>query len=67
MMKQGIEVHGYRNYAKVEEAYEKGYVSGVTTSLETLVQVVHQGSEMTGKVPGIFMMVIPAELVEDTK
>ena len=35
MMKQGIEVHGYRrNYAKAEEAYEKGYVSGVTTSLE---------------------------------
>ena len=67
MMKQGIEVHGYRrNYAKAEEAYEKGYVSGVTTTLESLVQVVHQGSEMTGKVPGIFMMVIPAELVEDT-
>ena len=67
MMKQGIEVHGYRrNYAKAEEAYEKGYVSGVTTSLESLVQVVHQGSKMTGKVPGIFMMVIPAELVEDT-
>ena len=51
---------------KAEEAYEKGYVSGVTTSLENLVQVVHQGSEMTGKVQGIFMMVIPAELVEDT-
>ena len=41
MMKQGIEVWGYRrNYAKAEEAYEAGYVSGVATNLESLVQVV---------------------------
>ena len=42
MMKAGIEVWGYRrNYKKAEEAFEKGYVSGVTTSLEGLVQAVH--------------------------
>ena len=35
MMKQGIEVWGYRrNYAKTQEAYEAGYVSGVATNLE---------------------------------
>ena len=66
MMKAGIEVWGYRrNYAKAEEAFEKGYVSGVTTDLESLVQVVHQ-DDIAGKVPGIFQLVIPAELVEDT-
>ena len=37
MMKQGIEVHGYRrNYAKAKKAYEKGYVSGVTTFWKAL-------------------------------
>ena len=42
MMKAGIEVWGYRrNYKKAEEAFEKGYVSGVTASLEALVQAVH--------------------------
>ena len=67
MIKAGIEVHGYRNnYKKAEEQFEKGYISGCTTSLEGLVQVVHSGSELTGKVPGIFMMVVPAETVEDT-
>ena len=67
MMYAGIDVHGYRNnYKKAEEQFEKGYISGCTTSLENLVQVVHQGSEMTGKVPGIFMMVVPAETVEET-
>ena len=40
MMKAGIEVWGYRrNYAKAQEAYEAGYVSGVATNLESLVQV----------------------------
>ena len=67
MMKQGIEVWGYRrNYAKAEEAYEKGYVSGVATTLENLVQVVHNDDGIRGKAPGIFQLVIPAELVEDT-
>ena len=67
MMKAGIEVWGYRrNYAKAQEAYEAGYVSGVTTCLESLVQVVHNQDGFIGKAPGIFQLVIPAELVEDT-
>ena len=66
MMKQGIEVWGYRrNYEKAQEAFEKGYVSGVTTNLESLVQVVH-ANKTTGQTPGVFMMVVPAETVEDT-
>ena len=61
MMKEGIEVWGYRrNYAKAEEAFEKGYVSGVSTTIENLVNVVGD------KGPGIYMMVVPAENVEDT-
>ena len=61
MIKDGIEVWGYRrNYAKAEEAFEKGYVSGVTTSLELLCK------EVKSKGPGIFQLVIPAELVEET-
>ena len=76
MIKAGIEVHGYRtNYARAEEQYERGFISGVTTSIETLVQVVkHKTSiyaEKSGETvytqqPGIFMMVVPAETVEDT-
>ena len=70
MIKAGIEVHGYRNnYKKAEEQYEKGYISGCTTSLESLVQVVHTAEGLftdTARVPGIFMMVVPAETVEDT-
>ena len=61
MMKEGIEVWGYRrNYAKAEEAFEKGYVSGVSTTIENLVNAVGD------KGPGIYMMVVPAENVEDT-
>ena len=70
MLKAGIEVWGYRrNYEKAQEQFEKGYISGCTTSLESLVQVVHTEKGVftdTVKVPGIFMMVVPAELVEDT-
>ena len=70
MLKEGIEVHGYRNnYKKAEEQFEKGYISGCTTSLEGLVQVVHKDKrEYTnqGYIPGIFMMVVPAETVEET-
>ena len=51
---------------KFEEAYEKGYVSGVATNLESLVQIVHNQPGIIGKAPGIFQLVIPAELVEDT-
>ena len=44
MLKAGIEVWGYsRNYVqKAKEAFEKGYISGYTTSLEKFVQVVHE-------------------------
>jgi len=71
MIKAGIEVHGYRNnYKKSEEQYEKGYISGCTTSIESLVRVVHSGlgvlTNDAAKSPGIFMMVVPAETVEDT-
>jgi 6-phosphogluconate dehydrogenase len=67
MIESGIEVHGYRNnYEKAKEQFEKGYISGCTTSLESLVQVVHNQDGMIGKAPGIFQLVIPAELVEDT-
>ena len=73
MMKDGIEVWGYRrNYAKAQEAFEAGYVSGVTTSLESLVQVVKTPTPVFDKdsknnqSPGIFQLVIPAELVEET-
>jgi 6-phosphogluconate dehydrogenase len=62
MMKAGIEVWGYRrNYVKAQEAYEKGYVNGVVTTIENLVKVVKKNDQ-----PGIFQMVVPAETVEET-
>jgi 6-phosphogluconate dehydrogenase len=74
LISAGHEVHGYRNnYAKAEEQFEKGYISGCTTSVESLVQVVHQGTAVYGEKsgetvyqPGVFMMVVPAETVEET-
>jgi 6-phosphogluconate dehydrogenase len=76
MMAAGIETWGYRrNLKKAEEAYEKGYVTGVAYGLEQLSEVVHRGGYIYGeksgetvyeKRPAVFMMVIPAELVEDT-
>jgi 6-phosphogluconate dehydrogenase len=70
LIKKGHEVWGYRNNAKkAEEQYEKGYISGFTTSLESLAQVVHNGRGVFGDdsfKPGIFMMVVPAETVEET-
>ena len=64
LIKAGHEVHGYRNnYKKAEEQFEKGYISGCTTSLENLVQVVHNQEGLVGKAPGVFMMVVPAETV----
>ena len=76
LIKAGIEVHGYRNNVKkADEQYEKGYISGYATSIESLVQVVHNGTPVYGeksgetviaKSPGVFMMVVPAETVEDT-
>ena len=69
MMKAGIEVWGYRrNYEKANEAYENGYVNGITTTIQNLAQVVkHRQSGVSDKYgPGIFMMVVPAENVEET-
>ena len=64
--KGDIEVWGYRrNYEKAQEAYENGYVDGVTTTIESLVKVVKE-KKNGGIAPGIFMMVVPAETVEET-
>ena len=66
----GHEVHGYRNNVeKVQDQYYKGYISGYTTSIQSLVQVVHNGRGVFGDpsfTPGVFMMVVPAETVEET-
>ena len=70
LIKAGHEVHGYRNNVKkAEEQYEAGYISGYTTSIQSLVQVVHSNAGVfgdTARSPGVFMMVVPAETVEDT-
>tara|TARA_B100000035_G_scaffold71298_1_gene58637 strand:+ start:1337 stop:2371 length:1035 start_codon:yes stop_codon:yes gene_type:complete len=66
MMKNGIETWGYRrNIKKAEEAYEAGYVSGIAYGLQQLSEVVHS-NKTTGETPAIFMLVVPAETVEDT-
>ena len=67
MMDRGnIEVYGYRrNVAKAQEAATNGYITAGADSLEALVQVVKDGGS-AGQVPGIFQLVIPAELVEET-
>ena len=56
-----IAVWGYRrNYPAACEAYENGYVSGAVQSIEYLAQVL-QGEERA-----VYMLVVPAETVEDT-
>ena len=66
LIKAGIETWGYRrNIEKANEAYERGYVSGVANDFESLVRMVHD-NHLTDKGPGIFMMVVPAETVEAT-
>ena len=71
----GHEVLGYRNnYEKACQQYEAGYISGCTTSLESLVQVIKtkelygekSGETLHFPQPGVFMMVVPAETVEET-
>ena len=66
MMKTGIETVGYRrNYEKAKQAAESGYITSAADTLESLVQIVKTTD--SGKYqPGIFMMVVPAETVEDT-
>ena len=73
LIKAGHEVWGYRNnYEKACQQYEEGYISGCTTSLESLVQIVHSQKSIYDEdgqkfdCPGVFMMVVPAETVEDT-
>ena len=72
MLKEGIEVYGYRrNYAKAQEAAKSGYITAAADSLESLVQVVRKQESVFTKdenlnAPGIFQLVIPAELVEET-
>ena len=76
MMAAGHEVWGYRrNLKKAEEAYEKGYVSGIAYGIQQLSEVCHRGQSIYGEKsgetvyteqPAVFMLVIPAELVEDT-
>ena len=66
LIANGHEVWGYRNnYEKANKQYEAGYISGCTTSIESLVQVIHR-SKTSDKKPGVFMMVVPAETVEET-
>ena len=61
MRKEGIEVWGYRrNYEKAQELLENDGIDGVTVDIQSLCSVVKSKS------PGIFMMVVPAETVEDT-
>ena len=70
MKDAGIEVWGYRNnYEKACKQYDKGYINGCTTSIQNLVEAVHSQKGVftdTTQTPGIFMMVVPAETVEDT-
>jgi 6-phosphogluconate dehydrogenase len=58
---ENISVWGYRrNYEAACEAYENGYVSGVVTSIEQLTKV------LSGEERSVYMLVVPAETVEDT-
>ena len=67
LIANGHEVWGYRNnYKKAEEQYEKGYISGCTTSIESLAAMIHNHKDVSDRKPGVFMMVVPAETVEDT-
>jgi len=66
LIKAGIETWGYRrNLEKANEAYQKGYVSGVANDFDALVRMVHD-NHVADKLPGIFMMVVPAETVTTT-
>ncbi|AFD02712.1 6-phosphogluconate dehydrogenase [Synechococcus phage S-MbCM6] len=75
MIKEGIKVWSYsNNYEKSCEQYEAGYVSGVTTSLESLAMIVKTKEiygEKSGETvqfgeSGIFMISVSPEKVDDT-
>ena len=66
MMKEGIEVYGYRrNFAKAQEAEFSGYITKAANSFQDLVHLVSY-DEYDHKIPGVYQLVIPAELVEET-
>tara|TARA_Y100000401_G_scaffold117560_1_gene127116 strand:+ start:2127 stop:3146 length:1020 start_codon:yes stop_codon:yes gene_type:complete len=61
MIKSGITTYGYRrNFAKTLIAEETGYITKAASSLEELVSLTKADG------PGVFQLVIPAELVEST-
>ena len=70
IMKQDIEVWGYTNdYDKTQEYYEKGDLSGCTTTLEYLSQVIHHDDKVhtgAGKIPAVFMINLPPENIDKT-
>ena len=70
IMKNDIEVWGCTNdYSKTQEHYEKGDINGCTTSLEYLAYVVHNDNKEytnAGQVPGVFMLTLPIEVVDET-
>jgi 6-phosphogluconate dehydrogenase len=67
MVKKGYEVWGYRNnYEKSCEQYEAGYISGCTTNMESLAQMIHNYKNISDKKPGIFMVAVSPENVEET-
>ena len=70
IMNNDIEVWGYTNeYPKTEEHYEKGHISGCTSTLEYLAYVVHHNNEKyinPGNIPGVFMITLPSEEVDGT-
>ena len=58
---------------KLCKQYEEGYISGYTTSLESkqVIKTKEVYGEKSGETlhfpqPGVFMMVVPAETVEET-
>ena len=76
LIANGHEVWGYRrNKEKGDEAYDKGYVSGICYGIPELSVQVHQGDYIYGEKSGetvfsstnaVFMLVVPAENVEGT-
>ena len=66
MMKEGIDVYGYRrNYHKARAFETSGYITkAAVDSIQDLVHLVSY-DDYDHKVPGVYQLVIP-ELVEET-
>ena len=61
MIRNDIEVVGYRNNIdKAVEQAQKGYITVAVDSLSAMAQTLHLDG------PAVFMMVVPAETVEET-